>query len=97
MHVSCVKISSISKQTETSIHLSLITEDYHMVRSKQFLRLRYIWRKPCTNLTPILTLSPNWPKWDSTWPRSPRCSVGYVQSNFWAWGTFSANRAPIIL
>jgi hypothetical protein len=31
---SCVKISTISKWTETSFHLSLVNYVYHQVRSK---------------------------------------------------------------
>jgi hypothetical protein len=48
------------------------------------------WRKPCNYLAPILTLSLNGLKWDSTWPTSPRCSIGCVQNDFWACGMFSA-------
>ena len=59
MHLSCVNISTISKRTETSIHLSLVTKDYHRVRPKRFLSLWYVWRKPCAYLAPTLTLSPN--------------------------------------
>jgi hypothetical protein len=32
MHLSCIKISCISKQTKTSLHLSLVTYEYHLVR-----------------------------------------------------------------
>jgi hypothetical protein len=56
----------------------------------------YGWRKPCTFLAPTLTLSPNGPKWDFTWPMSPRSSIGCVRNDFWAYDTFSANRAPIL-
>jgi hypothetical protein len=38
------------------------------MRPKWFLSLWYVWRKPCTNLAPTLTLSPNGLKQDSTWP-----------------------------
>jgi hypothetical protein len=100
LHISCVKNSTISKRTETSIHLSLVAYKYHLVRSKWFLRLWYVWRKPCTYLAPILTLSLNGPKWDFTWPTSPRCSIGCIQNDFWAYGMFSAkpctNLAPIL-
>jgi hypothetical protein len=39
VHVSCVKVSIISKQTKTSIHMSLVTYEYHRVRPKRFLYL----------------------------------------------------------
>ena len=34
---------------------------------------------------------------DSTWPTSSRSSIGCVQNNIWDYGTFSANRAHILL
>ena len=33
---------------------------------------------------------------DSTWPTSPRSSIGCVQNDFRAYGTFGANRALIL-
>jgi hypothetical protein len=54
MQLSCVKISTISIRTETSFHLSLVTEKYRQVRPKQFLSPLYVWRKPCSNLVPTL-------------------------------------------
>jgi hypothetical protein len=95
--LSCVKISTISsKRTETSFDLSLVNWEYHCMCLKQFMSLWYVWRQPCTYLALTLTTSPNGPKQDSEWPTSPRISVGYVQNYFWAYGTFGANRAPIL-
>jgi hypothetical protein len=133
--------NTITKPTETSFHLRLVSEAYHQVRPKWFLSLWYVWRKPGTYLAPTLTLSPNGPKRDSTWPMSPRSSIrfiqndsqpmvrsvqtldlscikistnskwtkqaptwvssvrhtiGCIQNNFWAYGTFGANHAPIL-
>ena len=34
VHLCCVNISTISKRTQTSIHLSLVTKEYHRVRPK---------------------------------------------------------------
>jgi hypothetical protein len=48
----------------------------------QFSSLWYVRRKPCTYLQPMLTLSPNGPKWDSTWPMSPRSFIVCVQNYF---------------
>ena len=59
VHLSCVKISTISKQTEMSFHLSLVTQEYHRVRPKVFLNLSYVWSQPCTYLALTLKLSPN--------------------------------------
>jgi hypothetical protein len=64
-----------------SFHLSLFTE-YHWVRGKWFLSQWYVWHKLCTYLTPTLTLSSKRKKWDSTWPTSPRNSIGCVQNDF---------------
>jgi hypothetical protein len=94
VHQSCVKISTISKLTEMSFHLSFITKEYNRMHQKWYLSLSYVWHKPCTYLAPTLTLSPNGSKWDSTRPTSPRSCIGCVQNNFWACGVFGANRAP---
>jgi hypothetical protein len=63
--------------------------------SKWFPCLWYVWRKPCTYLAPILTLSPNGPKQASTWHTLPRSTIRCAQSHLYARGTLSANRAPI--
>jgi hypothetical protein len=63
VHLSCVKISTLSKQTESSIHLSLVTKEYHPVCPKRFLSLWYVWCKPCTNLASRLAqYQMNWIK-----------------------------------
>jgi hypothetical protein len=78
VHLSCVKICTISKRTETSIHLSLVTLEYHQVHLKWFLSLWYIWHKLRTYLALTPTLSPNKLKRDFQWPTSPRKSIGCV-------------------
>jgi hypothetical protein len=80
VHLSCGKISTISKRNETSFHLSLITKEYHRVRPNRFLSVWNVWRKPSNNLAPTLTLSPKRLKRDSTCPMSPRSSIGCVQT-----------------
>ena len=68
VHLSCIKISTISKQTKTSFRLSLITQNYHRVHPKRFLSRWYVWHKPCTYLASTLTPSPNGPKrFSSLW------------------------------
>jgi hypothetical protein len=67
---------TVSKQTETSFHLNLTTQEYHLMHPEQFLCLWYVWRKPWTYHAPKLTLSPKGPKEDSTWQRSPRIPSG---------------------
>jgi hypothetical protein len=70
VHLSCVKTSTISKQTESSFYLILITSKYHRVCPKWFLSIWYVLRKPCPYLAPILTKSLNRSNGDSTWPTS---------------------------
>ena len=141
VHLSCVKISTISKRTEISFHLisshrstigcvqndfwtygtfganhapilcqdytifkwakmsyhlSFVTLEYHWVHPKWFLSLWYVWHKQCTYLALILTLYPNRPKRDSTWASSPRSTIGCMQNDFWAYGTFGTDRAHIL-
>jgi hypothetical protein len=59
MHLSCIEINTISRQTKMSFHLTHITLEYHRVHPKWFPSLWYFRRKPCTYLAPRLTLSPN--------------------------------------
>jgi organic hydroperoxide reductase OsmC/OhrA len=48
VHLSCVKISTISKQTEMSFHLSFVTKENSRVRPKLFLRLAQTVHLSCT-------------------------------------------------
>jgi hypothetical protein len=88
MHLSCVKISTISKRTEMSFCLSLITSEYHLVHLNWFLSLWYVRSKPCAYLASRLALSPNGPKRASTWASSSSNSIGCIQNDFLACGTF---------
>jgi hypothetical protein len=96
VHLSCTETNTISKWIKTSLHLSLVTQDYHLVHPKQFLRLWYIWCKLCTYHAPKLTLSLKGSKCGSTWPTSPRSSIGCVHNGFWSYGTFDANCGSIL-
>jgi hypothetical protein len=82
VHLSCIKISTISKQTKLSFHLSLFTQEYHRMHQKWFLSLWCIRHKPCTYLAPKLTLSPKRPKRDSIWHMSSRSSIGVRPNGF---------------
>jgi hypothetical protein len=88
MHLSCVKICTISKQTEMSFHFSLITSEYHRVHLKWFLSLWYVQNKWCTYLASRLELSPNGPKRASTWASSSSNSIGCIQNDFLSCGVF---------
>jgi hypothetical protein len=50
----------------------------------------------CTYLAPKLTPSPNKSKRDLIRPTSPMVSIGYIQNDLRAYGTFGANRATIL-
>jgi hypothetical protein len=43
-----------------------------------------------------LALSPKAMKQDSTWPMSPSSSIVCVQNDFWAYGMFGTNSAPLL-
>jgi hypothetical protein len=96
VHLSCSETNSISKRIETSFHLTLVTQEYHPVYPKQFMSLWYVWRKPSTYHAPKLTLSLKGTKGDSTSPTSPRSSNRCIQNDFWVYGTFGINCAPIL-
>jgi hypothetical protein len=99
VHLSWIMISTRSKRTETSFHLSLVTQEYHPVRPKQFLSLWYVWRKPCTYHAPKLTLSPKGPKGDTTWLGMKTeqkyfeltVFVFYIMNRFLTWKIVSFN------
>ena len=57
VQLSCIRISTISEQTKSSLHLSLFNYEYHQVRLKRFLSLWCISCKPCTYLLPKLTVT----------------------------------------
>jgi hypothetical protein len=70
VHLSCIRIITISKWTEMRFHMGLVTLDYHRVHLKWFLSQGYFRHILCTCLAPALTWSSNRPKRDSTWPTS---------------------------
>jgi hypothetical protein len=97
MHLSCIDTNTVSKWTETRFDMTHITKEFRRVCPKWFPILWYVRRKQCTYLASRLALSPNGLKRASTKASSPRSTIGCVQTDFWAYGTFSANRAPILL
>jgi hypothetical protein len=75
LQLPCIEINNISKRTKTSFHLTNVTQKYHRLCLKRFPCPWYIQHKPCTYLAPPLTISPNRPKWASTWHTSPRSTI----------------------
>ena len=90
MQLSCIKISTISEQTKSSLHSSLFHYEYHRVRLKWFLSIWCIWRKPCIYLLPKQTLSLNKSKQDYIWYTSSRSYIRCVLIDFWAYRMFHA-------
>jgi hypothetical protein len=65
-HLSCTDTNTISKQIQTRFHMTHLTWEFHRVPPILFLRLRYVLRKPYTNLASRVALSPNGPNRAST-------------------------------
>jgi hypothetical protein len=96
VHLSCTDSNTISKWTKMRFQMTHVTLEFHWVHPKWFLRLWYVWHKPCTYLASRLALSLNGLNQASTWASSPRSTIGCVQNNFGDYGTFGANGAPIL-
>jgi hypothetical protein len=89
VQLSCTDTNIEPKRKQVRFHMTHVTYEFHRVRPKQFLSLR----KPCTYLASRSALSPEGPKWGSTWASSPSGTIRCVQNNIWAYGTSSANHA----
>jgi hypothetical protein len=94
VHLSCVKISTISKRTELSL------ERRHLGGPSGTSKTIY---KSMICLVQTVHLSCNDTKTVSKWkevrfhmPKSPRRSIKYIQNDFQAYGTFDANHPPIL-
>jgi hypothetical protein len=104
VHLSCIKISTIYLASRLALSRNgpnrAPLDPHHLGvpsgASKTIMSLWYFWHKLSTYLAPTLTLCQNRLKWDSTRPTSPRSSIGCLQYYFQAYGTFDANRAPIL-
>jgi hypothetical protein len=96
MHLSCTNTNTVSKWIKMRFDMTHVTLEFHQVRPKRFKRLWCVRRKLCTYIASRKALSPNWPKWASTWASSPGSTIGYVQNDSWAYGMFGVNHAPIL-
>jgi hypothetical protein len=97
LHISWTDNSTISKWTNIRFHMTHVTLQFHRVRPKWFLRLWYVRHKPCTYHASSLAIFLNGLDRACTWASSHRSTIGCVQIDFWACGTFGANRAPICI
>jgi hypothetical protein len=96
MQLSCTETNTVSKRTEMSFHLSLVTQEYHPVHPKQFLSLWLVLCNPCSYLESWLALSRNEPKRASICASSPRSNIRCVQNDFRGYITFGANCGAIL-
>jgi hypothetical protein len=96
LQISCIDANTISKWTKTRFHMTHVTFEFHWVRPKWFLSLWYVRRKPQTFLASRLALYQMKLNQTSTWASSPRSTIGCVQNDFWAYGMFSTNHAPVL-
>jgi hypothetical protein len=96
VHLSFTYTNTVFKWTKTRFHMTHVTLEFHWVRPKQFLRLWYVRHKPCTYLASRLALYSNGLNRAATWALSPRSTIVCVQNDFWGYGTFGINRAPIL-
>jgi hypothetical protein len=76
--------------------MDLSYTDTNTISKRTITRFYMTHIKPCPYLESRLALFPNGPKRDSIWASSPRSTIHCVQNDFWGYGTFGANRAPIL-
>jgi hypothetical protein len=96
VHLCCTDTNTIYKWTKTRFDITHVTLEFYWARPKQFLILWYVWHKQCSYLASRLALSSNGLNRTSTWASSPKSTIGCIQNDFWAFGTFGTNHAPIL-
>jgi hypothetical protein len=84
-HLSCTDDNTVSKQIKTRFRKIDLTKQFHRMPPILFLSLRYVQRKPCTNLALRVALSRNGPNKASTRASSPRGPIECVQNDFYAY------------
>jgi hypothetical protein len=95
VHLSCIKISTISKRTETSFHLphhlGVLLRASTMI-SEPMVCLAQTVHLYCTDTNTVSKQTKM--RFDMT--HSPKSAIVCVYYDFRAYGTFSTNRAPIL-
>jgi hypothetical protein len=92
--IGCVQNDFHAYGTFDANRAPILRQDLHYLRKDE--ALTWASSSICTYVAPTLTLSPNGYRRDSTWPTSPRGSIGCVQNDFRAYGTFDLNHGPIL-
>jgi hypothetical protein len=88
-HLSYPDPNTISKQKEARFHRTHVTYEFHRVCPKWFPSLWYVPCKPCTYFaSKISTIQTDRA---FTWASSPRSTIGCIQNDLWADGTFDTN------
>jgi hypothetical protein len=95
-HLSCTTANTVWKHIKMWFYMTHVTSEFHRVPPIVFPSLRNVRGKPCINLASSVALSPNVPNRASTWASSPKSPIECIQNDFYAYGTFSANCAPIL-
>ena len=95
VHLSCTNTNNISNGPNEIPHdprhlgvssgASKMISD-PMVHSAQTVHRSYV----------TISIIPNGPKWACSWASTPRSTIGCVLNDIWAYGSFGANRAPIL-
>jgi hypothetical protein len=69
-HLSCTDANTVSRQVEMRFRMTHVTYEFYQVSPIVFSSLRYVRRKPCSNLASRVALSPNRPNRAFTWASS---------------------------
>ena len=89
MHLSCAKTNTISKQIETSFHITYITYEYHLGVPKA-ISMPEVHSSQTMHLSCAETnTTSNGPTRAPTRLMTPRSTISYAQNDFHAHGTFS--------
>jgi len=97
VHLSCIKIRTISKQTGPRFHMSPFTKEYHRVRPKQFLSLWCIRLMQTVHIS-FIKISTISKQTEPSFQLSlfTRSTMGNFHNDFWAYGALGTNHAPIL-
>jgi hypothetical protein len=94
VHLSCVKISTISKRTKLSLgpHHLAVQSGASKIISEPMVRLAQTMHLSCTDTNTVYKHK----EVRFYMATSPKSSIGCVQNDFWAIGMSGTNCAPIL-
>jgi hypothetical protein len=91
VHLSSIDTNTISKWDENEISDDPRHRGVPSGACKRIFEPMVLSSQTMHLLVSRLALSPNRPKWPPTCATSPMSTIGCVQNDFWAYGTFRAN------